>query len=139
MRKVLVIILISFIQTSYAMHTIEDVPHLKVIDAIGVKKFSIKNFCLTEDDKTFIGNLRVCVNAKHVGRGYKKCTLKRKKVIKLSNSFEYSYRLGRVNVRTSNYKYERDILINVYEFDPRGGRGEVVETYNYSIPTCKSL
>lgn len=136
MKTLLLAMMTLLASSTFASTLIESYPTLSITDALGTKRVSIKNFCMTDDGSKLIGMIRYCKKAAHIGRGYKKCTSRATiQRVEIENDFSYTVNGPRGRSTTYNYSYDRDIVVDIIEFDPRGYR-EKVDDFIYTIPNC---
>lgn len=136
MKKLFILLSILITSSAFAFQVVKDYPSIPVSDALGTKKVSIKNFCMTSDNSKLVSYLSVCEKAKHIGRGYKKCVSRVNKLVEVKNSFRYTIFGPRETQREFNFKYDREVLVDVLEFDPRGGNRNKVDEFVFTLPEC---
>ena len=136
MKKLFMLLSLIITTMAHAGYVYNDYPTISVGDAMGGSKHSIKKFCMTEDESTLIANLKLCTKAKHIGRGYKECEKEEYKTVQIANSFSRRWYGARGTERGYNYDYDRNLTVNVVEFHHRAGTREVIDSFEYQIPTC---
>ena len=132
------LMLTTFLFTSSVFAGIirEKFPTVPVTDAMGTRQISVKQFCISDDHLTLKGRIRYCEKAVRSARGYKKCTSRStSRLVEIENFFSYTVRGPRDRVVEYSYSIDPILEIKVIDFDPRGSE-EVIDTYEYVIPTC---
>lgn len=136
MKNILLLAVLTLSTLANAGIIKEKFPTVPVTDALGTKKVSVKNFCITEDGSTLIGVIGYCRKASNPSRGYKKCTSRaRVSRIEIENHFTYTVRGPRDRVTEYSYSIDPVVEVKVIDWDARGSE-ELLYTYDYALPIC---
>jgi hypothetical protein len=133
-KNLLFILAILFISIeTEANSTFHRYPTVAVKDAMGTTEYSIRNFCLSHDEKTLEATLRVCPSASYSERGRLECDIEPTlEMVEIENLFTRTVRGPRGSQRTYKWSFGREVSVDIIELRS----GQKIGEFTYRIPKC---